>query len=109
MKPTHQSKGTTMSMSLYSYCGSPLHLTLDDAVADTYNKFIDALFAAQQDFRHIHSRNWDGVSPLDIQVDKQTMDTYNAVGAIITSLVQLNSDSPIRREDITSDYLIKLS
>jgi hypothetical protein len=96
--------------SAYSWCGSRLHLVLEDEVADAYNRFQDAFFEAQKKHRETHGAQWDPVNePLLIDYEDRDKEIWDKIGSIINLLVEVNGGGlNIPEEEMTSDYLVKL-
>jgi len=98
-----------MAQSNYAYCGTRLHLLLEEEVADGYNRFMKAYFDAQKAFMDTHHRPWSAEDPIYIKCSQADMDSYHAVGDIINLYCKVNGGSlEITQEDITSDYLVKV-
>lgn len=99
-----------MAQSVYSFLGSPLHLVLEDYIAERYNRFIDSYLDAQEKHRERTGRKWSPNEPLKMDVEEGDNEAYNGVGRIINLLIEINGRGlEISEELITSDYLEKVS
>lgn len=99
-----------MSQSVYSFLGSPLHLVLEDEIAERYNRFVDSFLDAQQKHRERTGRKWDPNESLLMDVAKGDNEAYSQVGRIINLLVEVNGGGlEISEEQVTSDFLEKVS
>lgn len=95
--------------SVYSMCGSRLHLILKDEVADGYNRFAVAFEIAQLEHMAKYGTPWDPEQPLWSDVNEKDLADYNAVGALMNQLIEINGGSlDIPEEEMTSSLLIKL-
>jgi hypothetical protein len=95
--------------SVYSVCGSRLHLILDDEVADGYNRFAVAFQVAQEEHMAKTGTLWDPYQPLWSDVNEKDLAAYNAVGGLMNQLIEINGGSlDIPEEEMTSSLLIKL-
>lgn len=99
-----------MPQSVYSFLGSPLHLVLEDEIAERYNRFVDSFLEAQVEHEKRHGRKWDPNEPLRMKVQKGDNEAYSKVGRIINLLVEVNGGGlEISEEQVTSDFLEKVS
>ncbi len=93
----------------YSYCGSPLHLVLEDDIAEGYNRITDAFIAGQIRFKEIFGRPWTPTDSLPMECSEKDMEGYDAVGRIINLLAEINGGGiDIPEEQCTSDHLIRV-
>lgn len=93
----------------YSYLGSPLHLVLEDEIAEGFNRLHDAFIAAQLKFKEEYGVNWTPDLPLNIQASEEDFDAYNKVGRVINLLAEINGGGiAIPEEQCTSDHLIRV-
>lgn len=93
----------------YSYLGSPLHLVLEDKIAEGYNRITDAFLNAQKLFREQHGVQWTPDLPLEMEFEQEDMDAYNQIGRIINLLVEINGGGiEITEEMCTSDHLVRV-
>lgn len=98
-----------MSQSVYSYMGSPLHLVLEDELAEGFNRFVDAFIQAQEDHKERTGQKWEPNEPLLMDVQDGDHDAYDKVGRVINLLVEINGGGlHITEEQITSDHLEKI-
>jgi hypothetical protein len=101
-------KGPAMQ-STYSWCGSPLHLVLEDDLAEAYNRAIDGFFEAQKVHLERTGRKWQPSEPIWMNWSPEERDAYAKVGRVINLLIEINgSGLDIPEEQITSDYLVKV-
>ena len=101
-------KGITMQHT-YSYLGSPLHLVLEDKIAEGYNRITDAFLTAQKLFKEQYGVNWTPDLPIELEFEKEDMVAYDNVGRIINLLVEINGGGiDIPEEQCTSDHLIRV-
>ena len=101
-------KGTAMQHT-YSFCGSQLHLVLEDDIAEGYNRFVDAFSAGQQEFKTVVGRNWTPSDPIYMDLQPGDRNAYNKVGRIINHLVEINGGVlAIKEEDCTTDHLDRI-
>lgn len=99
-----------MPQSVYSFLGSPLHLVLEDEIAERYNRFVDSFIDAQVEHEKRHGRKWDPNEPLLMHVRKGDNEAYSKVGRVINLLVEVNGGGlHISEEQVTSDFLEKVS
>jgi hypothetical protein len=103
-------KGTKMPQSVYSYLGSPLHLILEDEIAEGFNRFHDAFIQAQKTHFETHGRKWDPVTePIFMVFTEEDQEAYDKVAQLINLLSEINGGGiSISEEQITSDHLEKL-
>lgn len=101
-------KGITMQHT-YSYLGSPLHLVLEDEIADGYNRFHDAFMEAQFEYMERTHLEWAPDQPLNLRATKEDMESYDKVGRVINLLVEINGGGlEIPEDQCTSDHLIRV-
>jgi hypothetical protein len=90
----------------YSYCGSPLHLVLEEDIAEGYNRITDAFISAQLRFKEENGRQWTPDDALLMEFNEKDMHGYNQVGRIINLLAEVNGGGiAISEEECTSDHL----
>jgi ATP/maltotriose-dependent transcriptional regulator MalT len=90
----------------YSFCGSPLHLVLEDEIAEGYNRFHDAFIEGQMKFMEEHRVQWTPDQPLYIITTDKDQKAYHEVGRVINLLVEINGGGlQITEEECTSDHL----
>lgn len=95
--------------STYTWMGSPIHVVLDDEIADAFNRAQAAFFAAQLDYKERTGSEWTGHEVLEMNWTPEEQRVWNAFGSVINALVDLNGGSiPITVEDCPSDYLEKV-
>jgi hypothetical protein len=93
----------------YSFCGSPLHLVLEDKIAEGYNRFTDAFLAGQKKFKEENGTNWTPDQPLWLEFQPEDKEAYDKVGRIINLLAEINGGAiEITEEQCTSDHLIRV-
>jgi hypothetical protein len=93
----------------YSYLGSPLHLVLEDKIAEGYNRFHDAFLEGQKHFAKTTGQEWTGVEALWMEVNQEDKDAYHAVAKLINLLIEINGGGlDIPEEQCTSDHLIRV-
>jgi hypothetical protein len=93
----------------YSYLGSPLHLVLEDEIAEGYNRFTDAFLAGQKQFKEENGCNWTPDKPLWMEFKPEDQKSYDQIGRIINLLVEINGGGiDIPEEQCTSDHLIRV-
>jgi len=98
-------KGITMQHT-YSYFGSPLHLVLEDEIAEGFNRFHDAFIAAQLKFKEEYGVRWTPDLPLYIITNDKDQEAYHNVGRVINLLAEINGGGiAISEEECTSDHL----
>jgi len=96
--------------SYYSFYGSPLHLILEDEIADGYNRAAKAFYEAQEAHLERTGTRWDHSEPLLMHTTDKDQAAFDAVGSIINVLAEVNGGGlDIPEEEITEDYLIKLT
>lgn len=99
----------TGSQSVYSFCGSPLHLVLDDGIAERYNRFINEFLDAQGRYKDKYGKKWEPNKALPMQTNKNDHKAYDVVGRLINYMIGINGGSlSIPEEQCTSDILEKL-
>jgi len=96
--------------SYYSYMGSPLHLILEDELAEAFNRRLKQFFDAQIQHLETHGRKWDPeTEPLLMAKDDEAQEAYDKVGRVINLLVEINGGGlHIPEEQLPDDYLVKL-
>jgi hypothetical protein len=93
----------------YSFLGSPLHLLLEDDIAEGYNRFVDAFASGQIKFAEENGRKWQPTDAIWMDITDKDHDAFDKVGRIIDLLVEINGGGlSISEEDRTEDHLIKL-
>jgi hypothetical protein len=93
----------------YSFLGSPLHLVLEEKIAEGYNRFTDAFLAGQKLFKQQNGRPWTPEEPLYMEFTQEDQDAYDAVGKLINLLVEINGGGiDIPEEQCTSDHLVRV-
>jgi len=98
-------KGIPMQHT-YSYLGSPLHLVLEDEIAEGYNRFHDAFIAAQFEYMERTQLEWKPENPLYIITNDKDQEAYHKVASVINLLVEINGGGiDIPEEQCTSDHL----
>ena len=99
-----------MSQSYYSWCGTRLHLLIEDDVAEAYNQANDAYVEAQRKHKEIHGTEWNPVEDhLAIDWTPEQRLAWNKIADVINALVRTNGGLlNIGEEEMTSHYLIKL-
>ena len=95
--------------STYSFLGSPLHLILEDDIADGYNRSTQAFMDAQVAHRELTGNQWNPSDTLWMITNDEDQAAYAAVGSIINLLIKVNGGAlDIQEESCTSDFLVKL-
>lgn len=90
----------------YSFLGSPLHLVLEDKIAEGYNRAVDAFVEAQFEYMERTHLEWTPDQPLNMRTSKEDMEAYSNIGRIINLLVEINGGAiDITEEQCTSDHL----
>lgn len=90
--------------SFYSWYGSPLHLILEDEVADGCNRTMQAFAKAQRDHKERTGTQWEPNQPLLIDADPVDMKAYDDVAQWINQLIEINGGGiAIPEEQMTSD------
>ena len=93
----------------YSYLGSPLHLVLEDEIAEGFNRITDAFLAAQKLFKEEYGVHWTPDLPLSMEFEQKDMEGYDKVGRVINLLAEINGGGiEISEEQCTSDHLIRV-
>lgn len=93
----------------YSYCGSRLHLVLEEDIAEGFNRFHDAFISAQLRHKEIHGRDWQSEEPLWMEFNEKDKHGFDEVGRIINLLAEINGGGiAITEEECTSDHLIRV-
>lgn len=93
----------------YSFCGSPLHLVLEDEIAEGYNRFIDAFQAGQKKFKEDNGYDWTPDKPFWMDYRPEDKVAYDKVGRVINLLVEINGGGlDITEEQCTSDHMIRV-
>lgn len=99
-----------MSQSTYAVYGSPLHLILEDSLAEAWNRAQKAFFDAQVNHKVRYDREWDPVNEsLLIKWTDEEQKAYDDIARLINLLIEINGGSlDLFLEQMTSDYLVKL-
>lgn len=98
-----------MTQSVYAWMGSPLHLVLEDDVANAYNRFQESFFQAQLNYKQLNGVEWTPDKQLSIHCTSAENVIWNKIGDLINLLVEINGGSlDITEEQMTSDFLVKL-
>lgn len=93
----------------YSYLGSPLHLVLEDEIADGFNRFHKAFMVAQVTFKEEYGVNWTPDRPPSIRFNPKDKEAFDNVGRVINLLAEINGGGiEIPEEQCTSDYLVRV-
>lgn len=94
---------------VYSWMGSPLHLVLEEDIANGYNRFQEAFFQAQVNHKALNGSEWKPNEPLRIVFEYKDKAAWDAVGTLINLLIEINGGGlDIPEEQCTSDFLVKL-
>ena len=94
--------------SVYSFYGSPLHLVLEDEIAEGYNRVADAFLSAQEEHYAVNGTHWDPQTAIVLNLSDEDVKAYNAVGSVINLLCDINGGLDIPEDQCTSDKLVKL-
>lgn len=98
-----------MTQSTYSWCGSQLHLVLDDEFADNYNKAVTAFLTAQIVHQTKTGSPWTVSDPLDLIWTEDQRHAYNKFADLINLLIEINGGTlAITEEQMSTDLLVKL-
>ena len=93
--------------SFYSYYGSPLHLIIEDDLADAANHVAAEFIQAQVRYREETGTRWTPDQPLRMHVTDEQVAAYDSVGSIINKLVEVNGGGlEISEEMIPSDIML---
>lgn len=91
---------------IYSFCGSPLHLILEDEIAEGYNRFVDAFLAGQKQFKEENGFDWTPDKRLWMEFKPEDQKAYDQIGRVINLLVEINGGGlNITDEQCVSDHL----
>ena len=95
--------------SYYSFLGSPLHLLLEDQIADAYNRTTQAFFDAQKNHQKRTGSKWTPEQPLWMETNDEDKAAWKAVADVINLLIKINGGGlDIPEDQCTSDFLVKL-
>ena len=99
-----------MSQSYYSWCGTRLHLILDDDLAKAFNRADTKFVHAQKQFKADNGRDWKPLEDfLDHGWDGEELMAWNAISEIINHLVKINGGTlQITKTEMSTRHLIKL-
>jgi hypothetical protein len=99
-----------MAQSYYSWCGTRLHLLLDDDLARNYNRSQVAFIDAQIEHRKTNGRDWrPSEEYLDVGWAEEERNAFNAISEIINLLVKINGGTlNITEAEMTTHKLVKL-
>jgi hypothetical protein len=91
-------KGITMQHT-YSVYGSPLHLILEEKVAEGYNRTHLQFMEAQKKFKEEYGVQWTPDLPLEINVSSEDMKAYNDIANLLNQMIRINGGSLNITED----------
>jgi hypothetical protein len=99
-----------MAQHVYSFLGSKLHLVLEDEVAESYNRAVDAFLDAQVEHEKTHGRKWDPVNePLLMEINDRDKEVHNQIGDLINFMVKINGGGlDIPEEECTDDHFVRI-
>jgi len=93
----------------YSWLGSPLHLVLEEKIADGYNRTHLAFIEAQSFFKAKYGVPWTPELPLEMNVTSEDLEAYDQFGQLLNLLIKINGGSlDIPEEQCTSNVLVRL-
>lgn len=81
---------------IYSFCGSPIHLMLEDDVADAYNRVASL---TEADLKVFNISN--GETKHVLVAEEEDVAVYNAIADIINKLCEINGGTiHLQEEDL---------
>jgi len=90
--------------SYYAWYGSPLHLIIEDEIAEACNRFAQAFMDAQRDHKERTGTQWDPSEPLMIVTNNRDQKAYDDMARVINLMVEVNGGGlTIAEEDMPSD------
>jgi hypothetical protein len=91
-------KGITMQHT-YSLYGSPLHLILEEKVADGYNRVHLGFIEAQKKFKEDYGIQWTPELPIEINASPEDLKAYDDIAKLLNLLIEINGGSLDINED----------
>lgn len=85
-------KGITMQHT-YSLYGSPLHLILEEKVADGYNRVHLGFIEAQKNFKEEYGIQWTPDLPIEIKASAEDLKAYDDIAKLLNLLIEINGGS----------------
>lgn len=90
----------------YSFYGTELTLLLDESTADAYNRVASEFRAAQFRHKDKYGVDWTPDMPLELNVEQQDLETWNAMAGVLEALNEFNKFHPVDYGEPTEDCLI---
>jgi hypothetical protein len=91
-------KGITMQHT-YSLYGSPLHLILEEKVADGHNRVHLGFMEAQKKFKEEYGIQWTPELPIQINASHEDLKAYDDIAKLLNFLIEINGGSLDISED----------
>lgn len=93
----------------YSLYGSPLHLILEEKVAEGYNRVHLSFIEAQKKFKEEYGVNWTPDLPIEIKASEEDMKAYDDIARLINLMVEINGGKlDISEEQCITDTLDRI-
>jgi hypothetical protein len=77
----------------YSLYGSPLHLILEEKVADGYNRVHLGFMEAQKNFKEEYGIQWTPDLPIEIKASPEDLKAYDDIAKLLNFLIEINGGS----------------
>jgi hypothetical protein len=77
----------------YSLYGSPLHLILEEKVADGYNRVHLGFIEAQKNFKEEYGIQWTPDLPIEIKASAEDLKAYDDIAKLLNLLIEINGGS----------------
>lgn len=98
-----------MAQYTYSWMGSPLHLVLEEDLANAYNRAQEAFSEAQRRYKFRNGTEWTGLEPLLMNWTPEEQKAWNDIAGLINLLIEINGGGlDIPEEQCTTDFFVKL-
>lgn len=91
---------------MYSFYGTELTLLLDERTADAYNRVAAEFRAAQLRYKEKTGSDWTPNLPLELNVEKQDLETWNAMAGVLEALNEFNKFHPVDYGELTEGCLV---
>lgn len=77
----------------YSLYGSPLHLVLEEKVAEGYNRVHLGFIEAQKKFKQDYGIQWTPELPIEIDASPEDFKAYDDIAKLLNLLIEINGGS----------------
>lgn len=74
----------------YSLYGSPLHLILEEKVAEGYNRVHLGFIEAQKKFKEEYGIQWNPDLPFELNASAEDLKAYDDIANLLNLLIEIN-------------------